>query len=116
MITPKVQMDHIIRHLAMRRGGITSFILMSSSQPRRNRVGKLSIQTHSTDSSPREAFNLDKFIRENESWAPPSPREILARRLFREAQQASNMKPRKSSSQSSGDYLIRRSLKGEHMV
>ncbi|KAF8759524.1 hypothetical protein RHS01_02145 [Rhizoctonia solani] len=68
------------------------------------------------DLSPKEPFNLDKFIRENESWAPPSPREVLARRLLREAQQASNLKPRKSLSQSSGDYLIRRSLKGEHVV
>ncbi|KAF8743029.1 hypothetical protein RHS02_03216, partial [Rhizoctonia solani] len=85
--------------------------------PRRNRVGKLSIQTNTTsDLSPKESFNLDKFIRENESWAPPSPREVLARRLLREAQQASNLKPRKSLSQSSGDYLIRRSLKGEHVV
>ncbi|ELU39690.1 hypothetical protein AG1IA_06282 [Rhizoctonia solani AG-1 IA] len=85
--------------------------------PRRNRVGKLSIQTNTTsDLSPKEPFNLDKFIRENESWAPPSPREVLARRLLREAQQASNLKPRKSLSQSSGDYLIRRSLKGEHVV
>ncbi|CEL59249.1 hypothetical protein RSOLAG1IB_03182 [Rhizoctonia solani AG-1 IB] len=88
----------------------------SCHAPCRNRAGRLSIQTHATDPSRSEKFNLDQFIRKNESWTPPSPREIFARRLFREAQQTSNLQPRKSSSQLSGGYLVRRSLKGEYVV
>jgi hypothetical protein len=60
----------------------------------------------------RRSFNLDKFIRENESWSPPSPTEDLSRRLFREARQAS-VQAQNTSNRPSGDYLVHRPLK-EH--
>ncbi|KAH7344100.1 hypothetical protein B0J17DRAFT_765227 [Rhizoctonia solani] len=88
--------------------------LRKPPQPHHSCTSALSIQTHrhSVDASPNEVFNLDNFIRKNESWAPPSPREDLSRRQFREARQASNMKPRTAVNQSSGNYLIHRPMKG----
>ncbi|CAE6366042.1 unnamed protein product [Rhizoctonia solani] len=76
------------------------------SRLRRDHKAKLSSPIPRT----RRSFDMDKFIRENESWTPPSPTENLSRRLFREAQQP-GIKPQNTSIRPSGDYLVRRPMK-----
>ncbi|KDN41090.1 hypothetical protein RSAG8_07644, partial [Rhizoctonia solani AG-8 WAC10335] len=86
----------------------------------RGRDNRLSIQTrdYTIDESPRnikgqaKRLDLDNFIRKIESWTPPSPREVLARRLFREVQRATSTHPRTIPNQpSAGGYLVHRRIK-----
>ncbi|KAL5637199.1 hypothetical protein ACGC1H_000997 [Rhizoctonia solani] len=87
----------------------------------RRRANTLSIQTNpivdkssGNTGSPTKRLNLDKFIRRIESWTPPSPREVLARRLFREVQRATNTRPQTTLHQpSTGGYLVHRRIKAE---
>ncbi|KAJ1308336.1 hypothetical protein OPQ81_004046 [Rhizoctonia solani] len=90
---------------------------------RRSRANTLlSIQTQKSSADGRiestgrqtTRLNLDNFIQRIESWTPPSPREILARRLLREVQRATNTHREIATNQPlAGGYLVHRRIKSE---